>query len=156
MPKSLHHCCRIYCSLDAEITALLIAENTALLDAVNSIRGRIRLIDYTQLMRAKYESLICFTYGYTRPTGTNGALADIYDWYINSPSEEKMTAMREICSYIDHALNHIIESVDLSAGALSTLQICPYRLYRPSKDTIASVIEDAGLALGIFEEWQYT
>ena len=36
MPKSLHHCCRIYCSLDAEITALLIAENTALLDAVNN------------------------------------------------------------------------------------------------------------------------
>ena len=43
MPKSLHHCCRIYCSLDAEITALLIAENTALLDAVNK---RLRT-DYT-------------------------------------------------------------------------------------------------------------
>ena len=35
MPKSLHHCCRICCSLDAKITALVIAENTALLDAVN-------------------------------------------------------------------------------------------------------------------------
>jgi hypothetical protein len=35
MPKSLHHCCQIYCNLDAEITAFVITENTALLDAVN-------------------------------------------------------------------------------------------------------------------------
>ena len=111
----------------------------------------MKKLEYIQLMRAKYEFLIRFAYGYTRPTGTNGALADIYDCYINSPAEEQMTAMREICSYIDHALNHIIENVELSDKALSVLQICLYRLYRPSKDTIASVIEDAGLALGIFE-----
>ena len=37
MPKSLHHCCRIYCSLDAEITALVVAENTALLIAVHTV-----------------------------------------------------------------------------------------------------------------------
>ena len=37
MPKSLHHCCRIYCSLDAKITALVVAENTALLVTVHNL-----------------------------------------------------------------------------------------------------------------------
>lgn len=37
MPKSLHHCCQIYCILDAEFTAFVITEITALLDAVNMV-----------------------------------------------------------------------------------------------------------------------
>ena len=43
MPKSLHHCCRIYCSLDAEITALVVTENTALLVTVHNRHYSLRL-----------------------------------------------------------------------------------------------------------------
>ena len=58
MPKSLHHCCRIYCSLDAEITALVVTENTALLVTVH-ISGLFKgkqIMDMSNLYK-KYKDL---------------------------------------------------------------------------------------------------
>lgn len=40
--KSLHHCCRIYCSVASENTALEVAEITALQTSVNKQSPRCR------------------------------------------------------------------------------------------------------------------
>ncbi len=113
------------------------------------------------IMRTKYEYLLCYAYDYPHPTGTNGALANVYDYFVFATEkdadghyrdkERAFETISEIGSFIYHALNHIVDNITLDEKTLSVIMACLYRLQKPSPETIPSVIEAAGLALGLFE-----
>lgn len=80
MPKSLHHCCRIYCSLDAKITVLVVAENTALLVTVHNNDLDISIDTISAALGHQYGSRVTAVYINPDQKRVDQANRRVIDW----------------------------------------------------------------------------
>lgn len=115
-------------------------------------------------MRMKYEALMCFIYGYERPTGQNGASADVYDSLLNTIvrneygeyefPEEARGELREVAGFLYDAFSFALEKYSDNQEIVKELVRSQYVLdHRPlSIDLINDCIHKVGLILGIFEK----